>query len=165
MTPPPQDQALPLAIRAAVAEDEPAVRKITAEVFAPVSIDATIERMLGRVGAPWHDVKGDKLIDELRANPEGCFVAELKGGVVGYITTREWPSVSRGEIANLAVAAEWQGRGIGRRLIEHALARFRRMGLQRACISTLEPNAVGRHLYPAMGFQEAVREIRYVMPL
>ena len=58
-----------------------------------------------------------------------------------------------------------RGGGLGRRLIEHALARFRAAGMTVAKIETLEQNAVGRHLYPSVGFIEVARQIHYAMPL
>ena len=70
-----------------------------------------------------------------------------------------------GWIHNLAVAAGVRGGGLGRRLIEHALAHFRAGGMTVAKIETLEQNAVGRHLYPAVGFIEVARQVHYAMPL
>ena len=70
-----------------------------------------------------------------------------------------------GLIPNLAVRADRRGSGLGRRLIEHALAWFRTLGLTHAKIETLEQNPIGQHLYPACGFQEVARQIHYVMKL
>lgn len=145
--------------------DEAAVFAITAAVFAPASIDAKIEALLGRPAASWQEIKTAAVARELQANPGGCFVAEREGKVLGYVTTVIHEKASRGLIANLAVAAEAQGLGIGRRLIERALEHFRQLGLAQAKIETLACNEVGRHLYPALGFQELVRQVHYVMPL
>ena len=60
---------------------------------------------------------------------------------------------------------EARGQGLGRRLIEHALAHFRAAGMTIAKIETLEQNAVGRHLYPSVGFVEVARQIHYAMAL
>ena len=57
------------------------------------------------------------------------------------------------------------GRGIGRRLIEHALQHFRGAGLTHARIETLEQNPVGQKLYPSLGFREIARQIHYGMRL
>ena len=70
-----------------------------------------------------------------------------------------------GWIHNLVVGAEARGRGLGRQLIEHALARFRAAGMTVAKIETLEQNSIGQHLYPAVGFIEIARQIHYAMPL
>ena len=153
------------AIRPFQAADTEAVVAITVEVFGPASIDAKIEAMLGRPAAPWAQVKSQAVRGELRANPAGCFVAEIDGRVVGFITTAVNLPASRGWIPNVAVAADCQGLGLGRRLLERALEHFRSLGLAQAKIETLATNPVGRHLYPQLGFQEVARQVHYVMRL
>ena len=58
-----------------------------------------------------------------------------------------------------------RGQGVGRRLIEHALSHFRAAGMTIAKIETLEQNAIGRHLYPSVGFVEVARQIHYAMAI
>ena len=58
-----------------------------------------------------------------------------------------------------------QGHGVGRALLEHAIAFFRRSGMQVAKIETLEQNPVGQNLYPGLGFVEVARQIHYAMRL
>jgi ribosomal protein S18 acetylase RimI-like enzyme len=55
----------------------------------------------------------------LRKDPEGCFVAEEDGGVVGLIFSRTWGSV--GWCGTFAVLPEYQGRGIGKQLMAASL--------------------------------------------
>jgi ribosomal protein S18 acetylase RimI-like enzyme len=50
-------------------------------------------------------------------------------------------------------------------LIEHALSHFRAAGMTVARIETLEQNAIGRHLYPSLGFVEIARQIHYATSL
>ena len=85
--------------------------------------------------------------------------------VVGYVTMQCDSETRIGWIHNLAVASEARGQGLGRRLIEHALAHFRAAGMRIAKIETLEQNAIGRHLYPSVGFVEVARQIHYAMAL
>jgi ribosomal protein S18 acetylase RimI-like enzyme len=85
--------------------------------------------------------------------------------VLGYITTRIDREVSKGRIPNLAVDEQARGRGLGRRLIEHALEYFRREGMAYVMIETMANNAVGQHLYPSCGFVEAGRQIHYALKL
>jgi ribosomal protein S18 acetylase RimI-like enzyme len=70
-----------------------------------------------------------------------------------------------GWIHNLAVADDARNQGLGRRLLEHALSRFREGGMTVARIETLEQNPVGRHLYPSVGFREVARQIHYAIDL
>ena len=151
-------------IRPVQPEDHRAIFEITAREFPAVaSIDARIERMIG--GVPWSRIKNARVREELDACPEACAVAVRNDVIVGYITCIIDRTAERGTIANLAVSRDCQGRGIGRRLLEWALALFKNMGLQQAKIETLECNDTGKHLYPRLGFREVVRQIHYVMPL
>ena|SRR5579883_3131173 len=148
--------------------DRETVRELTVSGFEGVSIDHGIDRRLGPIaGRDWRWRKSrdiDRDIDELGAE---LAVAEddQTGAVVGYVTMQCDPETCIGWIHNLAVAASTRGSGLGRRLLEHALAHFRAAGMTVAKIETLEQNAVGRHLYPSLGFIEVARQIHYAMPL
>jgi ribosomal protein S18 acetylase RimI-like enzyme len=153
-------------IRPATAKDFGAMVTISAEVFGPYGLEAHIEEMLGPAGRTnWLEMKAASLRRELAARPDACFVAELAGRVVGYVTNSIYEAASRGTVANLAVAADCQGRGIGRSLLLRSLEHFRALGLRQAKIETLACNEAGRHLYPSVGFREVMRQIHYVMPL
>ena len=153
-------------IRPCRGEDVEKIMAITEEAFAPFSMDHRIEEMLGRSGgASWMDIKGEAIGREISDNPEGCFVAEIAGEVVGYVTTAINEPASRGLIPNVAVLGKAQGHGLGRKLLLRALEHFRTRGLAQAKIETLDTNPVGQHLYPSVGFREAVRQIHYVIPL
>ena len=142
------------------------VKAITVEGFEPVSIDAAIDRRWpGLLPAYWGERKWLMMQPEVAGHPEHCYVAELAGQVVGYVTTIVLPEHKVGRIPDLAVDARFRGRGIARRLLDHALDRFRAQGLRVARIETLAHNEVGQHLYPSLGFQEMARQIHYAMPL
>jgi ribosomal protein S18 acetylase RimI-like enzyme len=157
-----------IAIRPYREADRETVRELTVSGFEGVSIDHGIDRHLGPIaGRDWRWRKSrdiDRDIDELGAE---LAVAEDEesGAVVGYVTMQSDPETRIGWIHNLAVAAGVRGGGLGRRLLEHALAHFRAAGMTVAKIETLEQNAVGRHLYPSIGFIEVARQIHYAMPL
>lgn len=153
-------------------EDQAALHAITAEVFGPSAIDFHIEGLLGPVrGHDWAWRKNRNINEDIRSNPTGIFVFEEEGAagadtkVVGYITVVIDREAGIGRIPNLAVTAAMQGRGIGRKLIQHALDYMREQGLEVAKIETLVGNAVGEKLYPSMGFQEISRQIHFVMKL
>ncbi len=146
--------------------DRERIRELTVEGFAGFAVEERIDQRWPGVGEmDWRERKGSEVLAEVDRFPEGCFVAEADGEVVGYVTTSVHEGRRQGRIPNLAVDARLRGRGIGRALIETALADFRRRGLRVARIETLENNEVGRHLYPALGFQEIARQIHYAMPL
>jgi len=148
--------------------DLPRLKEITTLTFGPVSIDRNMEEKLGVFGeGGWAGRKAAAIDDDCRLQADGVFVAEdpRSGQVVGYVTTRVNSSTKLGWIPNLAVDPAVQGRGVGRQLLEHALAFFRQRGMQVAKIETLEQNPVGQKLYPSLGFKEVARQIHYAMRL
>jgi ribosomal protein S18 acetylase RimI-like enzyme len=148
--------------------DRQRVRDLTVSGFEGVSIDHNIDSRLGPIaGRDWRWRKSrdvDLDIDVLGAELAVAEDAET-GAVVGYVTMQCDAETRIGWIHNLAVAAGLRGGGLGRRLIEHALAHFRAAGMTVAKIETLEQNPVGRHLYPSVGFIEVARQVHYAMPL
>jgi len=147
--------------------DLPRLQEITADTFGPVSIDRNMEQRLGAFGqGDWRTRKTAAIAEDCRVQPEGVFVAEDAGGnVVGYITTRLNPVSRIGWIPNLAVDPAYQGKGIGRALVEFAVEFFRQSGMEVAKIETLDQNPVGQKLYPSVGFVEVARQIHYAMRL
>lgn len=147
-------------------EDLDELRRLTMAAFAGVSIDENIERRFGLIhGHDWRWRKGKHIDEDAAAHPDGIFVAEEAGRILGFVTTRVDRAEGTGHIPNLVVAAEARGRGLGRLLIDHALDTFRAQGLTHAKIETLEQNAVGRHLFPACGFEEVARKIYFYRQL
>jgi ribosomal protein S18 acetylase RimI-like enzyme len=148
--------------------DRLAVRQLTIAAFEGVSIDHNIDARLGSLaGRDWRYRKSrdiDRDIDELGAQVAVASDDDF-GLVVGYVTMQSDVETRIGWIHNLAVAQEARGQGLGRRLIEHALAHFRSAGMMIAKIETLEQNAIGRHLYPSLGFVEVARQIHYAIAL
>lgn len=148
-------------------EDLPRLQEITADTFGPVSIDRNLEARFGTFGSgDWKTRKVAAIAEDCRLQPDGIFVAETETGeVVGYVTTRLNPLSSIGWIPNLAVDPAHQGQGLGRALLEQALAFFRASGMTLARIETLEQNPIGQSLYPGLGFVEVGRQIHYALRL
>jgi putative acetyltransferase len=68
------------------------------------------------------------------------------------------------ELSKMAVSTDLRGRGIGRRLLEHAIAHARQIGARSVFLgsSTKLPNAI--HLYESIGFSHVPRETLPPMP-
>ncbi len=100
------------------------------------------------------------------AAPEAVLVAEssdLPGGrIVGFGScgrARKRPGT--GEVFTLYVAPDWQGRGIGRRLLHGLLAKLKAGGLNEALVWVLSDNPA-RFFYEAMGARRvAERQERF----
>ena len=148
--------------------DRERLKTITAEVFGPAAVDYYLERRFGPIqGHDWAWRKVRHIDDDIRSNAGGVFVYENAdppgpGIVVGYITVTVDRAAGIGRIPNLAVAAEAQGRGVGRALVEHALEYLRSEGILLARVETLEGNAAGEYLYPTLGFERVIRQLYYV---
>lgn len=146
--------------------DLESLKEITAICFAKVSIDANIEAQFGAIGGRdwrWRKLRHiDQDVEGERAR--GVFVWE-EDQVLGYITTRIDAESKIGWIPNLAVLPEHQSRGLGRKLMDHALDYLRQQGMEAAKIETLAQNAVGSQFYPSTGFREVARQIHYLMRL
>ena len=140
------------------------LQRITIESFDGVSFDQIVETEFGILhGHDWR--KARSIEDDIQANANGAFVAEAEGEIVGYITTHLDRAAGKARIPNLAITASARGHGLGRRLVQHALAYLRREGLAYATIETMAGNAVGEHLYPACGFVEIGRQINFAIKL
>ncbi len=146
--------------------DLPTLQRLTLEAFEGIAMDQTIEEKFGVLGDhDWRWRKARHIEQDCTGNPDGCFVAEEDGKIIGYITTQIDRDAGRGRIPNFAVDAALRGRGLGRTLIEYALDYFRREGLAYAAIETMTHNPIGQHLYPACGFVEIGRQIHYAQKL
>jgi ribosomal protein S18 acetylase RimI-like enzyme len=143
------------------------LKEITAICFDGVSIDRNIEKHLGLIGnRDWRWRKLRHIDDDVAGDrARGVFVWDEDGRVEGYVTTRIDRESRIGGIPNIAVDPSLQGRGIGRQLLEHALAFMREEGMECAKIETLAQNPIGSHLYPDVGFEEVAHQIHYVMRL
>jgi ribosomal protein S18 acetylase RimI-like enzyme len=93
-----------------------------------------------------------------RTAPADVLVAELDGRVAGYATLRNpipLPSHAHVlELNGLAVAPAAAGRGVGRWLVEAAVAEATARGARKLTLRVLGPNAVARRLYRRCGFVE-----------
>ena len=143
-------------------QDREVLKEITAICFEGVSIDQNIQKIAGLInGKDWTWRKKRHIDADIAADPAGVFVAEADGRCIGYVTTRVDRATKVGSIPNLAVLPEHRKGGIGRKLMDTAVARLKTEGMECVRIETLDQNAVGRHFYPAYGFTEVARQLHY----
>lgn len=90
------------------------------------------------------------------------YVAEKDERLIGvYALTLTEPG--RPEIRNLAVAEDFQGQGIGKLLLRHAIERARENGAERLLIGTGNSSVGQLYLYQKMGFEiTAIRKNYFV---
>lgn len=96
--------------------------------------------------AGWNQTEADWL-RQLELPASACFVAEVDGVPCGTTCTSTFGPVAW--IAMVLVDAQRRSRGIGRALLEHALAELDRRG---AASIRLDATPLGRPLYEKLGF-------------
>jgi ribosomal protein S18 acetylase RimI-like enzyme len=83
------------------------------------------------------------------------FVWVEDGKIVGNVTVQRADKYgNRWQIANVAVARNYRGRGIARRLMEQALAHVAESDGRWAVLQVYDHNHVARRLYTSLGFEE-----------
>lgn len=144
-----------LTIRPATADDERALRRLdvlttTAEV------------------SPAPPRSPDDPFFEGRRQPADVLVAEDDGSVVGYAELEQQIGIPSHAhvltVGGLAVDPVAQGRGVGRELVEAAVAEARTRGARKVTLRVLGPNARARSLYHRCGFVvEGVLRAEFVL--
>ena len=86
-------------------------------------------------------------------------VLEADGALVGYAVV--WCILDQGELSNIAVAASHRGRGLGRKLLSHAVGLARDRGVEHLFLEVRVSNRSGRDLYGSAGFVELGRRRNY----
>lgn len=99
---------------------------------------------------PWSDATFRGL---LRRQSTALLVAERAGSVVGYAVL--WFAADEAELGDMAVLPEVRRRGLGRRLLDGALAEAARRGAKRVFLEVRESNVAARSLYERAGFEAA----------
>ena len=92
-------------------------------------------------------------------------VATLDAVVVGYalagLVGRDWMDLREacGMLHDLYVDPDARGKGIGRRLVEEAVARLTRLGAARIVLKTASANERARKLFEQLGFRPTMLEM------
>lgn len=86
----------------------------------------------------------------LLRNPDTCFVAEDNRKIVGVIMSGH--DGRRGFIHHTAVKEEYRGRGIGKKLVDSALAALEAEGIHKVALVVFEKNVSGNIFWEKNGF-------------
>jgi len=77
-------------------------------------------------------------------------------GYAGY-----WLLEDEANLMNIAIAPDWQGRGLGEHLLLATLARMQEQGVSVCTLEVRVSNVRAQALYRKLGFQEEGRRLRY----
>ena len=86
----------------------------------------------------------------LLRNPNTCFVAKDNGKIVGVIMSGH--DGRRGFIYHTTVKKEYRGRGIGKKLVDSALAALEAEGIHKVALVAFEKNVSGNVFWEKIGF-------------
>jgi ribosomal protein S18 acetylase RimI-like enzyme len=145
-------------IRPAVASDVDAVMGLLRELDeSHVDLEPTLLRSFSAPPRP-----SDWLLTRFSDPQEACFVAVLDGGVVGFVWSKsqnapQIPAFIQEPlqiVGDLVVHAGARRRGIGRALLERALAWGRERGIQQVQLTVFARNEAANHFYEQMGFRK-----------
>jgi ribosomal protein S18 acetylase RimI-like enzyme len=115
--------------------------------------------------SPWRDRSGvaqavrswvDASIGALDDGDRACFVAEENGQVIGFISverSHHWSGDTEAYIGELMVAEAAERRGVGRALLDEAIAWGRAQGCDRIALETGSANAPALAFYQSMAFE------------
>lgn len=124
--------------------------------------------------ALWDGVEGveicegdsrEEVIEYLKRNPGLSRVAEVDGKIVGVAMCGH--DGRRGWIYHLAVAAEYRGQNIGKRVLDDCVEGFRKIGLKRAIILVAADNPAGHRFWLSNGWEDitgAIAMTREISP-
>jgi ribosomal protein S18 acetylase RimI-like enzyme len=127
--------------------------KIEIREFSINDYDAVIEL--------WQRVEGleiaegddrDGVAQFLARNPGLSRVATDGSAIVGVVLCGH--DGRRAHIYHLAVDPAYQGRGLGKRLLDESLAGLRRTGVKRVIIMVADDNPNGRQFWKRSGYEE-----------
>lgn len=88
----------------------------------------------------------------LKRNPATCFVAEKNGSIIGVILSGN--DGRRGYIHHTAVAVEERKQGIGKDLLEHAMAALKKEDINKVALVVFSKNEIGNEFWEKQGFVE-----------
>jgi ribosomal protein S18 acetylase RimI-like enzyme len=112
-------------------------------------------RLYGPGAMEHYEVRSPEFMElYLARDPAGCLAAEAPDGtLVGVVFCFAWGEA--GWFGSLAVAPEWQGRGVGQLLAASAIEYLSSRGCTRLGLETWPDDPLVGHLYRKLGFQPA----------
>ncbi len=81
-----------------------------------------------------------------------CWACELDGQLMGYAVLMM--VLDEAHLLNISIAKGFQGKGLGRQLLEHIIAKARQHGGQMMFLEVRPSNKNALRLYEVMGFNE-----------
>ncbi|MQA38943.1 ribosomal protein S18-alanine N-acetyltransferase [Rugamonas aquatica] len=98
-------------------------------------------------------------VDSLSSNYEAWVLRDQEGGLLGYFLLMA--IVDEAHLLNVAVSAERQGQGLGRFLLNQAVACARGLGMESVLLEVRPSNTRALEIYERYGFKHIGRRKGY----
>lgn len=121
---------------------------VSVRALRPDDIARVVEIEAEAFTSPWQAETFEGLVG--RPSVELLVLVDESDAVIGYAVL--WCVVDQGELANLAVAGERRGQGLGRYLLARVLDVARSRGLEKVFLEVRASNARAAQLYESFGF-------------
>ncbi|WP_284252469.1 GNAT family N-acetyltransferase [Litorihabitans aurantiacus] len=108
-----------------------------------------------RLAEPWFDASTLWVLDDEASDDEAS------DGPAAASVWVKWPAGEAAEIYVLAAHPDRGGRGLGGRVLRHALGEIARVGARDVELYVDGGNAAARRLYEREGFTVRTRDVRY----
>lgn len=122
------------------------------------SVDSFFEKCFSAVGIPYspNDRHADIADAEEYYMRNGCFWCMFdEGTLIGTVAVRIIDAENKvAELKRMFVLPEYQGKGYGRMLLNHAVAYAREREYYKICLDTRKQFSTAQHLYRSAGFKE-----------
>lgn len=106
----------------------------------------------------------ENLSQDINSQHTFYFVATLAGDIAGYLGLNAPVGSFQGDINTIAVSEFARGQGLGRKLMQTALAKAKRLGVEEVFLEVRADNEIAISLYAALGFQQIDIRRKYYKP-
>jgi ribosomal protein S18 acetylase RimI-like enzyme len=151
---------MPLRIRPALASDYAAIETMVIESFEPITWQKRLDDAIGPLnGCDWRERWRIRLANIFKS--QVVLIGEQGDALAAIATATIDAHAALAFLDVLAVAREFQSRGLGREMLRGAIEHYRSLGCKYVNLDCLTDNDAGNRLYESEGFQEVARHIRW----
>lgn len=129
-------------MNAQVRPSQPTFRPMTAE-----DVDAVL--LIERSAYPYPWTRGNFM--DCLSSGYSCWVVEADGVMVGYSILMA--GADEGHVLNCCIAPDWQGRGLGRQIMQRLIAGAPAYGVECLFLEVRPSNGKAISLYESLGFE------------
>ena len=135
--------------------DQPAIDDIVKLIW-HIGLNCLREKQYGFLigGKTWQERKVEEIHQAIAAEPDGWYVTEIDGRVIGFCSFSADPAAGIGHVGQNGIHPDFKGQGYGARQLEFVLDQLRQRGMKIVEVNTglNEGHAPARRMYERAGF-------------